>query len=169
MDQISSKYALTIPPYKESSELRLALDKTHEGEGRLHEAKMVNAATYSELEACYNEGYRELRRHLATIGFQLGEADKEMELAKSTFLIDEYPSLIKDLPKSQDSADLRKAHLMRNQAYVDSLDRINMLKAMEAMLDGKIKTFEKTCAYMKKQMDILLRSGSMNSNIYNKR
>lgn len=165
MDE-ASKFALTIPQFQGSSELCLPLDKTKEGEKRLIEAKTVNPLTYTELEYCFNEGYRELRRHLATIGFQLTEADKALETAKSNFLIDEYHEKIKDLPKSMDSADLRKAHLMRCAPYTEAMDRVNMLKAMEALLDGKIKTFEKTCAYMKKQIDLLLRSGQTSPGLY---
>jgi hypothetical protein len=96
---------------------------------------------------------------LAFIGDQLNKADTALETAKSNFLIDSYQEKIKDLPKSQDSADLRKAWLMRDSAYIAAKDRVDMLKAMEALLDGKIKVFERTCAFMKKKMDLYLRSG----------
>jgi hypothetical protein len=142
MSENPSQYALTIPAFNGSSELQLGLEKTREGENRILEAKNVNPSTYTDLESCFNEGYRELKRHLATLGFQIGLAEKALETAKSVFLLDKYyPEIMKDKPKSMDSPDLRKAYLMRDEAYIAALDRINMLKAMEALLDGKIKTF----------------------------
>jgi hypothetical protein len=144
----------------------LSLNSTREGESRLLEAKMVNPITYADLECCYNQAYRELKRHLATIGFELSKADNALETAKSNFLIDVYQEKIKDLPKSYDSSDLRKAHLMRDSAYVDAKNRVDMLKAMEALLDGKIKVFERTCAFMKKRMDLVLRSGLSDPQLY---
>jgi hypothetical protein len=161
-----SEHALVIPAFQKSSELSLNLTKTREGESRILEAKNVSPITYVDLESCYNEAYRELKRHLATIGFELSKADNAMETAKSNFLIDTYPDLIKDRPKSMDSADLRKAYLMRNVEYVQAKERTDQLKAMEALLDGKIKVFERVCSFMRKRMDLILRSGLSNSQLY---
>lgn len=159
-------HSLVIPPFQKTEELKLALNYTREGERRLIEAKNVSPITYAELESCFNEAYRELKRHLATVGFQLSKADNALETAKSNFLIDRYQDKIRDLPKSHDSADLRKAWLMRDSEYVAAKDRLDMLKAMEALLDGKIKVFEKTCQYMRKRMDLILRSGLSGSDLY---
>lgn len=162
---IGTDHALVIPAFQKSPELSLILNKTREGESRLLEAKVVSPITYAELECCFNEAYRELKRHLATIGFELSKADNALETAKSDFLIDSYQEKIKDLPKSYDSADLRKAWLMRDAAYLAAKNRSDMLKAMEALLDGKVKVFERTCAFMKKKMDLILKSG-MSTNMY---
>lgn len=161
-----TEHSLVIPPFQKTEELQLVLNYTREGERRLIEAKDVSPITYAELESCFNEAYRELRRHLATIGFQLSKADNALETAKSNFLIDSYQAKIKDLPKSYDSADLRKAWLMRDSEYVAAKDRLDMLKAMEALLDGKIKVLEKTCQYMRKRMDLILRSGLSDPQLY---
>ena len=159
-------HSLVIPAFNKSSEIRLPLKKTREAESRLLEAKMVNPITYAELESCYNEAYRELRTNLATLGFQIAQTESALETAKSTFLIDSYQEKIKDLPKSYDSADLRKAWLMRDEAYTTTKDRLDQLKAMEALLDGKIKVFERTCQFMRKKMDLILRSGMSDANLY---
>lgn len=160
------EHSLVIPAFNKSQELHLCLNKTKEGESRLLEAKMANPITYAELECCYNQAYRELKTNLAIIGDQLNKASDDLETAKSNFLIDSYQDKIKDLPKSYDSADLRKAWLMRDEAYLAAKDRENMLKAMEALLDGKIKVFERTCAFMKKKIDLILRSGLSGSQLY---
>ncbi len=161
-----TEHSLVIPAFQKIEELRLALTYTREGEKRLLEAKTVNPITYVDLESCYNQAYRELKTNLAIIGDQLNKADNALETAKSNFLIDQYQEKIKDLPKSYDSADLRKAWLMRSEPYLAAKDRVDMLKAMEALLDGKIKVFERTCQYMRKKMDLILRSGLSNSNLY---
>lgn len=156
---------MIIPAFGKYPKMELDLSKTTEGLRRLVEAKMVNPYTYNDLEFCFNEAYRELIRHNAQVGFQLDMADKSLESAKADFLLDKYPDLIKDRPKSQDSADLRKAFLMRDADYVAALDRVALLKAIQAHVEGRIKVFERTCQYMRKQMDIMIRSG-MDSKHY---
>ena len=94
-------------------------------------------------------------------------ADKGMRQAKSDFLLDKYPDLIKDRPKGENNTDSRDAHLMRDPSYVEALDRVAMLTAMEAFMEGRVKTVENVCRYMRKRMDLILRSGVSGANIYN--
>lgn len=156
---------MVIPAFGKSPSLSLEMGKTREAEHRIVEARTVNPSTYNDLEYCYNEAYRELKRHLSTIGYQLTLADKALETAKADILIDKYPDFLKDKPKSYDSADLRKAFCMRDPEYLAALDRVNQLKAIESFLDGRIKVMENVCRYMKKTMDLIIRSG-MNANLY---
>jgi hypothetical protein len=158
--------SLVIPPFGGSPALSLELTKTKEAEARLIEAKTVSPITYADLEHCFNESYRELKRHYATIGLELANAEKAQKTAKSVFLIDQYPELLAK-SKLQDNGDTREAYLMRNKEYTDALDRINMLKAMEAFVEGRIKVMERVCAYMKKQMDLVIRSGLSGRDLYN--
>lgn len=170
-EQISSpnseNTALVIPAFGKSPALSLDMNSTREAEKRLIEAKTVNPITYTDLEHCFNEAYRELKRHHSTIGYQIALAEKAMEMAKSNVLLDRYPDFMKDKPKTQDNADLRKAFMMRDEEYVAALDRINQLKAIESFLDGRIKVMENVCRYMRKQMDLVIRSGLSNANLYN--
>lgn len=158
--------AIVIPAFGAISELYMDLAKTKEAEIRLVESKMVNAATYADLEYCFNESWRELRNHYKTVTYHITLTDKAMERAKSDVLMDKYPAYMEGKPKSQDNADLRKAFLMRDEAYLAALDRMNMLKAMEVHLDGKMKVMEKTCSYMKLQINLLIRSGTSGANFY---
>lgn len=165
-----TEHSLVIPGFGETPKLELVLNFTREGENRTKEAKDVTPVTYTDLESCFSAAWRELNTHLATLGFQIGVAEEALETAKSTFLIDDYPEIIKDMKKSQDSADLRKAYLMRYKPYTEAMERINMLKAMQALLEGKLKNFERTSSYMKKKMDLIIKSGLSNANLYpNKR
>jgi hypothetical protein len=159
--------ALVLPPFKKAPELRLEMDKIIEAEHRIHESKMVSPVTYADLEHCYNEAYRDLRRHLSSIGYQIALADKALEEAKATVLLDKYPAFMDGKPKSHDSADLRRAFLTRDSDYNEALDRINQLKALESNFDGKIKVFENICRFMKKKMDLILRSGLSSTDLYN--
>ena len=153
---------IALPAFGSSPPLILDVSKIREGESRLHEAQIVNPSSYSNLEYAFNEGYREARRHLAVLGFQMALAEKAMREAKSIALLDEYPEYLNTIGKTKgikDSAQIRDAYLETYLPYTSAQDRINMLKATEALIDGKLKNFENTCRYMKKQMDIVLRSG----------
>lgn len=158
---------MIIPAFEGGKPQELFLTATNSAESRLVEARTVNPLTYTDLSHAFNESYRELKTNMARVGFMKTEAEKAMELAKSEFLIDKYPELMKDRPKSQDSADMRKAFLMRDEKYIATLDRFNMLQATEALFEGKIKVMENVCRYMKKQMELIERSGLSHTNLYN--
>lgn len=158
---------LVIPAFGQSPALSLDINNTKVAESRLIEAKTVNPITYPDLSHCYNESYRELKKHLSTVGYQIAMADKAIETAKANVLLDKYPEFMKDKTKSQDNADLRKAFMMRDPDYLAALDRMAQLKAIESFLDGRVKVMETVCRHMNKQMDLIIRSGLANSNIYN--
>lgn len=162
----SGDHALEIPAFGKSPALKLQMGHIREAEKRLVEAKQVSPITYADLEHCFNEAYRNLKSHLSLVGYQIALAEKAMEDAKANILLDKYPEFMKDRPKSQDNADMRKAFMMRDPEYIAALDRFNQLKALESNFDGKVKVFERVCAYMKKQMDLLLRSGISGTNLY---
>ena len=159
---------MVLPAFGKSPQVEFDLSKIRIAESRLLEAKMVNPITYAELESCFMESFRDLKRHLTTVTYQLALAEKAMEQAKAEVLIDKYPEFLKsqDMKKSQDNADLRKAFLMRDEDYLAALDRINMLKAMESNFDGKIKVMENVCRVIRKSMDLILRSGLSNADLY---
>ena len=152
------KAELTIPQFGSLPQMTLDLTKIKEGEDRLYEAQNVTVISYSNLEYVFNEGYREAKKHLSQVGYQITRAEKALREAKSRALLDEYPVFLKDR-NMKDSAQIRDAFLETVQDYTLAQDRIDMLKAVDALLDGKVKVFENTCRYMKKQIEIVLRSG----------
>jgi hypothetical protein len=159
--------ALVLPPFGKAPALHLEMAKIREAEARIHEAQSVNPLTYKDLEHEFNSAWRDLKRHLATLGYQLAMTEKALEEAKADVFLDKYPEYMAGKPKTSDNADMRKAFLSRDEAYSKALDRYNQLKAIEATFDGKAKSFEKICAYMKKAMDLVLRSGLSSSSLYN--
>jgi hypothetical protein len=160
------KAELTIPQFGKLPQLVLDMTKISNGENRLFEAQVVNPATYSELEYVFNEGYREAKKHLSQIGYQITRADKALREAKSIALLDEYPTFLKE-KNIKDSVQIRDAYLERVKDYTDAQDRIDMLRAVESLLDSKVKVFENTCRYMKKSIDLIIRSG-VDSNKYSR-
>ena len=129
---------LVIPSFGSTPPLRLDLTKIREGESRLHEAQVVNVGSYSNLEFVFNEGYREGKRHLSIIGYQISLAEKALREAKSRALLDDYKDFLTK-KNIKDSAQIRDAFLETQIDFVMAQDRIDMLKAMESLIDGKIK------------------------------
>ena len=160
---------LKVPKFNSLSEIEVPLEATRVAESRLLEAKTVNISTYSDLEYTFNESYRELKRALAAVSYRLAKAEEEMENAKAAAILDKYPEFIKDKPKSFDNADTRKSFIQRDAEYRQAADYRDQIKVFEALLDSRIKVMERTCSYMRKQMDLLIRSGTAgNSNTYRK-
>lgn len=163
--KFSESATLTIPEFDSRPAIVMEFKNIVEGERRLVEAKLVNAATYSELEFVYNEGYREAKKYLSLVQYEIAKAKQIIRRVKSEFLLDEYPAFLKEKRLNDNSAN-REAFLERQGSYVAATDRLDMLLALESLLEGKIKVFENVCRYMKKQMDILIRSGSINYDKY---
>lgn len=154
----------TIPPLMHRPEVYLSFSNIRTGEKRLYEAQKVTMATYAELELCYGDGYREAKNNLTVVGYEIMQAEKMIRKLKSEYLIDEYPGFLKE-KKLKDSNAMKEAFLEQKEDYVAALDRKDMLVALQSLLENKVKVFENVSRWMKKVMDIDLRSG-INSNKY---
>ena len=149
---------INIPAFGSMSELILDVSSIKTAENRLIEAKVVNPGTYNELEYCFNEGYRQAKRNISEIGYQITRAKKALREAKSRAILDEYPEFLRE-NKLKDNATVRDAFLERDEDYVKAQDRVDMLTALESLMEGKVKNFENVCRYIRKQMDLVIRSG----------
>lgn len=158
---------MVIPSFGKSPSLLLDMVKIREAEQRILEAKTVNPSTYADLEHSFNESYRDLKRHLSAIGYQLAMSEKALREAKANVILGSYAEHMQGKPKYQDNADLRDAFLMKDPDYLAAMDRVAQLKALESNFDGKIKVMENVCRYMRKKMDLLLRSGLSGADLYN--
>ena len=156
---------IAIPAFGSSPVLVLPISKIREAENRLHESKVVNAASYSELEYVFNEGYREAKKNIVSLEYEATKAHKAMEDAKALALIDHYNDFL-SAKKLKDSSDMRAAFLQQRPDYTAAVDRLNMLKAVSALMEGKVKVFENVCRGMKKAMDLEIRSGVIDNNKY---
>ena len=97
--------------------------------------------------------------------YQISMAEKQLRKVKSEYLLDDYPEFLKE-KKMKDSVAVREAYLETKPDYAAATDRIAMLKAMECLFEGKVKVFENVCRYMRKTIDIQLRSGVIDHNKY---
>ncbi len=161
-----SNSLMVLPAFGKAPALKMEMKNIRTAESRLIEAKTVNPFTYSDLEHTYNEAYRDLKKHIASIGYALAMAQKSLEDAKADVILGSYAEAMIGKPKSHDTLDLRNAYLTRDAAYSAALERIAQLKALESNMDGKIKVMENVCRYMRKQMDLILRSGMSNADYY---
>ena len=158
---VPQPHVMELPQFRNAPPLAMDMAKIREAEMRIIEAKTVNPSTYADLEHSYNEAYRDLKRHLSAVGYQIVFAEKAMEEVKADIVLDTYPQYLIDnnIKKTNDNADMRRAFMARDPQYQICLDRINQLKALESNLDGKVKVFENVCRYMRKKMDLITRSG----------
>jgi hypothetical protein len=140
---------------------RLSLEFTKAFESRVLDTRTVNPSTYNDLEYTLSLAYQELKGHFAEITYSLAKAEKMVDDVRAEVLLDRYPEFIKDKPRSMDTPDTRKSFVQKDEGYSKALEYRDMLKAYEMLIEGRIKAVEKISAYMKKQMDLLIRSGSM--------
>lgn len=155
----TSSEVMELPALGKTPSLRLELSNIREAEKRFLEAKTVNPSTYVDLEHTFNESYRELKRHLSNIGYQINLTDKSLREAKANVLLGTYAEVMSGKPKSHDNADLRDAYLIKDPSYSAALDRMNQLKALESMFEGKLKVIENVCRYMRQKMYLISKSG----------
>ena len=155
----STRDLLVLPAFGKSPALALEMDKIRLAESRFLEAKTVSPSTYADLEHDFNESYRDIKRHLSMVGYHLNLADKALREAKANVVLGVYAEHMKGKPKYQDNADLRDAFLMKDTDYLKALDRVNQLKAVESNFEGKMKTLENVCRYMRQKMYLISKSG----------
>lgn len=156
---LPDNHVLEIPAFGKFPALKMDMASIRTAERRLIEAKTVNPSTYSDLEHCYNESYRDLKRHLSAIGYQITMTDKALRQAKAEVLLGSYAEFMNGKPKSHDNSDLRDAFLVKDPDYLAAYDRLAQLKAFESNFEGKIKVLENVCRYMRQKMYLLSKSG----------
>ena len=151
--------SLTVPGLEGvNAPINLDITNIQEAESRLIEAKTVNPATYKSLEYLYNEGYRQARQHLANIEFQVVRAERQKEREKARVILEVLPEKLDGKAASCNNADFRAAILATDEKYNEVCEHIEKLKAMAAFFDIRIKVFEKACQYMRKGIDLIIRS-----------
>lgn len=166
LSTLPDSHALELPAFGKAPALKMDMTSIRIAERRIIEAKTVNPSTYAELEHTYGEAYRDLKRHLSSIGYQLAMAEKSLQEAKADVILGSYAEFMRGKPKYQDNADLRSAFLIKDPAYSAALDRIAQLKAVESNFDGKIKVMENVCRYMRQKIQLIIRSGLTDQNLY---
>jgi hypothetical protein len=162
--------AIELPEFMSMPAIRLDLSNIVEADRRETKlmVKNVNPSTYSHLEYVYNEAYRDLKKHVATVGYQILRADSELEKAKATALLEKFPVFLDGKPKNMNNAAVRDAFVAQDESVRAIKDRLDSLKMIEIFLDGRIKVMENVCRFMRKQMDMYIRAGAgLSPDIFN--
>lgn len=160
ISQFKDQAAIEIPSLGSLPAIRVELTHTREAEKRALEARTVNPATYTDLETCFTQAYRELKNNIATVSYHITKTENALEKAKAHALFDKYPEFMKNRSKSSDTADTRKAFLALDPEVQAIKERLDSLQALNLFLDGRVKVVEKISSYMKKSMDLIIRSGT---------
>jgi hypothetical protein len=163
---IADGHYIEVPSFGKAPAMKLDMENIRTAERRIIEAKTVNPSTYIDLEHVYNEAYRDLKRHVSTLGYQLAMANKALEEAKANVLLGSYAEFLKGKPKYENNSNLRDAFFTKDEAYSAAYDRIAQLTALESNFQGKIKVFENVCRYMRQKMYLISKSGLTDSNLY---
>ena len=133
----------------EGRPLSLDMSEIYSAESRIPEIRHVTAVSLPDLAAEFNQAYRVLVKHLAAVQYEVLSAEKTYEDAKAVLLLDKYPELMES-KGFKDSADTRKACIAQDKECSLALDKLNQLKAVETLLDGKIKVFISANSIIKK-------------------
>lgn len=160
--------AIELPEFRGMPAVRLDLSSVVEADRRETKlmVKDVNPSTYSHLEYVYNEAYRDLKKHVATVGYQILRAESELDKAKAAALLEKFPVFLEDKPKGMNNAAVRDAFISQDKDVQEVRDRLDSLKMIEIFLDGRIRVMENVCRFMRKQMDMYIRSGIVNPDLY---
>lgn len=103
---------------------------------RIEDMSRVNPHTAPELMCVLVRGYDILSNFLGNLELHLRRAEGAVEKIKARLLIDEIPALVKAKELSN-SKDIRDALIEGNEEYQAAQDRVNQIKAMVKLLDGK--------------------------------
>lgn len=123
----------------------IEMTEIYAAESRLKEISVVSGEASRELMGYYVDAISNVNRYLGWVTYELLHAQKYLKLAKAEVIIDKMPDQLIELKKKgqKDNADLREALVYRDSAFQQQLDTFNGLTALKAMLEAKVKTFEK--------------------------
>jgi len=167
-DELPVKFGVTkeflIPEFDGRPAINLSFTANYEAERRMVEARVVNGATYSDLEMIILQGESEMRTNHSQITYEITRSKKTLERLKSEYLIDEYVPFLKETGL-KDSTIVKNAFLQKKEDFIAAQDRIDFLTALESLVEGKIKVLNNVSRVMKKEMDLQIRS-AFNGNKY---
>jgi hypothetical protein len=158
---------VVIPAFRGLEEVAINMTALKEAERRMIEAKTVNPSTYTELEYVMGEAYRELKKNLATVGYQILKTENELEKSKASALLDRYPAFLEGKPSKFDNASIRDAFLARDPEVQEAKERLDSLKTLQVFLEGRVKVMENVCHYMRNAMRLVMKSGVPTDIYYN--
>jgi hypothetical protein len=148
--------------------LHLDLTEVYAIEARESETKVVNAYTANELAGEFNRGCGILSKYISWLRYEITKAEEQLDLAKACVILEVCPVEAVKLVKGLKPNDAwRDALIIRDVECQKWNDAISKLEAVKALLEGKLKTFERsyyTC-YKEKDSKGRLPMQNMNGSI----
>lgn len=161
--------SLVVPSEEGKQPLLLPLTAIYETEHRIGEVATVNAHKAPELLAAFNIAYLNVKDYIVRLHLCLADAEKSSNTRKSIVILDIVPGVLKAKGISNarspgGSEDQREAVLAQDVEYLKCQDRINMIKAIIELLEGKKQGFEMAYTSVKKILGGETNWADMNKN-----
>ena len=97
------------------------------------------------------------------VDYEVSQASTNVDRVEAVILLDKAADILKKKGISS-SADMREAVVQTDPEYQDAVNRLQALKAMSALLKGKLETFKR--AYFDAK-DVIKLAGMGNSGLGN--
>ena len=114
-----------------------------EAERRLHEVRLVSAATRTELKGMFNEAANAAGKYKAWVEYEILKAEKQLKLDRATVILDKAPIEAAKMKEQgiKMNEDIREALIARDEECSHSLEVLNALQAVKAILDSHFWSF----------------------------
>jgi hypothetical protein len=134
--------SLVVPSEEGKKPILLPLTKIYETESRIQEVATVNAHKAPELLAAFNIAYLDIRDYIVRLHLCLADAESSANTRKSIVILDIVPQVLRDKGIASarspgGSEDQREAVLAQDAEYLKRKDRIDIIKAIIELLEGK--------------------------------
>ena len=118
--------------------MELDMSILDEADRRMHEVRMVSHATCKELGGLFNQAANLSGKYLSWVKYELLKAEKNHNLNRATVILEKAPAeavKLKELGIKLNE-DIREALIAKDPDCSLSLDILNSLKAVEALLSS---------------------------------
>jgi hypothetical protein len=123
--------------------IALNMGEVYTAERRLNEVSLATPDTAPMLMGYFNEVCNTTTKYLSWVEYEILMAQKNHELAKATVILERSVEEFKKLKDTgiKYNEDFRNAVVARDPDCQSTLDTLNALMAVRALLDSKARTF----------------------------
>jgi hypothetical protein len=122
--------------------LEIDMTSIYIAENRIHETSFITPQKSPELTSLFNKTISELYENIVMVDYEVSQAATNVDKIEATILIDKASETLKKKGLSN-SADMREAVVKIDPEYQDAMNRLQALKAMSALLKGKLESFKR--------------------------
>lgn len=146
-DLVSQLEVIEVPRGDaKSPPLQLHMKSLYDAESRISETRVSNPATVAELVSVFNGACHISNKYISWLKYEILRAKRNFDLAKASVMIDKLPGHVARLKESgiKDNADFRAALIDTDPECRTYKDTLDVLEAVKAFLEAKLKTFERS-------------------------